>query len=264
MRSGVSPIVRQDGGVKEIAMNHIVRIMPLMVAVGLGGCSGPVNQEAYQFRDGETERPLAGHRATISTGPRVYSWLDPRHYVEDARKCIAREAITDDNGIAVFEWKYHEREIRLDDQWYAYHPIDWEPMRGDHKTNDANIAPPQVRRVVSYKQLESRNTADASWQLTTIRYVLKPFSTFEIAGTDVKGITLDELPRAVWEHQRKYPGARYEVYAQVKCVPAQSDQIIKAIRATGVALKHYWAPVSTVDDQVPPGKYGPGFVDILR
>ncbi|MBN2579447.1 MAG: prolyl oligopeptidase family serine peptidase [Pirellulales bacterium] len=100
--------------------------------------------------------------------------------------------------------------------------------------------------------------------LTTIKYALKPFRTFEIVGTEIKGIKMEALPEAIRRHQKQHPGVVYELYAEVKCVPETSDEIISKIRSAGVTLKHYWAPVSDVDLQSVPGKYGYGHVDILE
>ncbi len=94
----------------------------------------------------------------------------------------------------------------------------------------------------------------------TIKYTSE--RTFEFVGTDIECIDLDELSKALTKYQKKHPGEVFELYASVKCVPETSDNIISAIRATGVTLKHYWAPVS-VDIQATPGKYGAGHVDII-
>ena len=117
--------------------------------------------------------------------------------------------------------------------------------------------------------------------IVTIKYALEPLRTFEIVGTNIKGVKLAGLPAVLKQHKQRHPGLTYEIYAEVKCVPETSDEIISAIRSTGVSLKHYWAPVSVsagslsipgsisggslVDTKSTSGKYkyGPGHVDIL-
>ena len=104
-----------------------------------------------------------------------------------------------------------------------------------------------------------RAPADA---LSTIKYRVD--GTFEIAGTDIKGITLDNLSQELTRHQEQHAGATYELYAENKCHPELSDKIIATIRESGVTLKHYWAPYNDADPQGSPGKYGVGQVDILE
>lgn len=101
-------------------------------------------------------------------------------------------------------------------------------------------------------------------RLVTIKYVLTPFRTFEIPGTDMKGISLEALSEAIAKYHKDHPGSTYEVFAEVKCLPETSDEIIRAIRRAGVILEHYWAPVSFVDISRPAGKYGHGHIDLLN
>ena len=105
---------------------------------------------------------------------------------------------------------------------------------------------------------------DPPEELTTIKYCQKPRRTFEIVGSDVKGLKLAELPEALKKHHEANPRTAYEVYAEIKTDTKESDKIIKTIQKAGVTLKHYWAPVSNVDPSKPAGKYGPGHVDLLK
>ncbi len=98
--------------------------------------------------------------------------------------------------------------------------------------------------------------------LVTIEYTLDPMRRFTIVGTGVANVKLENLADVIMKHQQQHPGAIYELYAEVKCVPETSDKIIESIRSAGVILKHYWAPVCS-DSQSFPGKYGHGYVDIL-
>ena len=104
-------------------------------------------------------------------------------------------------------------------------------------------------------------------RITTIKYDFEgseTVGTFEIVGTDVKGITLGDLSQELIKHQGQHSGATYEVYAKSKCHPELSDKIIATIRGSGVTLEHCWVPQNDVDSQGFPGKYGVGYVDILK
>lgn len=110
------------------------------------------------------------------------------------------------------------------------------------------------------------NKPDMEARLVTISYVSKPFRTFEIDGFEPKGIPEEELRQRVEEHRQMHPHATYEVYAEVKCVKEQEESIIAAIRAAGVELKHYWAPVSFDVEARWPERYhkdGTGHIDVL-
>lgn len=108
---------------------------------------------------------------------------------------------------------------------------------------------------------QSQTTTVPPEALTTIKYTGEPFRTFEIAGTNRRCTKIEDLPELIRSHQKDNPGSFYELYAELKCVPETSDQIIATIKGTGVTLKHYWAPVSRSIST--PGKYGRGHVDIL-
>jgi hypothetical protein len=102
-------------------------------------------------------------------------------------------------------------------------------------------------------------------RLTLIKYCQKPFRTFEVVGTDIKGIEkLEDLTAALSKYSRSHPGARYELLAKLKNLPEREQAIIKAVTNAGIRLEHYWAPVSMAP---PPGAqigpYGGGYVDIL-
>ncbi|MBN1589983.1 MAG: hypothetical protein JW888_10745 [Pirellulales bacterium] len=114
------------------------------------------------------------------------------------------------------------------------------------------------------RPLAGNTDEDRPEELTTIKYCAKPMRTFDIVGNEVKGLTLAELPAALKKHHEANPRAAYEVYAEVKSDKETSDKIIATIQKAGVTLKHYWAPVSFPDTKHPPGKYGPGYVDLLR
>jgi hypothetical protein len=105
-------------------------------------------------------------------------------------------------------------------------------------------------------------TDDKTTKIITVRFVLDPFRTFQISGTDSKGLDLTELKVALMKHQQGSPGAAYEVLSEVHNSPEAEKEIIGVIKAAGVNLMHYWTPVIIFDRNAPPGKY-PGHVDLL-
>ena len=98
-------------------------------------------------------------------------------------------------------------------------------------------------------------------KLVTIKYCLKHFRTFEIVGTTIKGIELDQLADTLKKFKSENPNVEYELLAEVKCMPEMEERIIKEIKNAGIKLTHYWVPVSFENDK--PGPYGSGFVDII-
>jgi hypothetical protein len=102
-------------------------------------------------------------------------------------------------------------------------------------------------------------------KLTTIKYAMEPFRTFEIVGTKTRGVTdLESLTSALRSHHERYPTAEYEILAEVKCMPQEQVAILKAIAESGIRLKHYWVPVSDFGADTESGPYGLGVVDILK
>jgi hypothetical protein len=99
-------------------------------------------------------------------------------------------------------------------------------------------------------------------EIVTVRFVLDPYRTFQITGTDFKGLDLAELKAALIKHQQTYPGVAYEVFSEVHNTPAAEKEIIDVFNAAGVKLMHYWTPGLVFDRNAPPGKY-PGHVDSL-
>jgi len=98
--------------------------------------------------------------------------------------------------------------------------------------------------------------------ITIIRYCLQPFSTFEIVGTDVKGVEkLTGLTEALRKHKQQHPQTRYEVLAEVKSTPEGERAIVAAVVDAGISLEHYWAAHSAPAPGAPAGPHGIGYVD---
>ena len=90
-------------------------------------------------------------------------------------------------------------------------------------------------------QVKTPGEAPEQADITVIRMVLEPMGTFEIDGTDVKGVALEDLAKALAAHGRDHPGAEYEVYSEVKRPPdgpGGTDEIIETIRGLLRARKY--------------------------
>ena len=88
--------------------------------------------------------------------------------------------------------------------------------------------------------------------------------SFSIAGTDIKKVELPKLLEALTKRNLENPDETYEIYAEYKADVESTDQLADAIRKTRIKLKHYWVPVSDVDINAKPGKYGLGHIDLLN
>jgi len=97
-------------------------------------------------------------------------------------------------------------------------------------------------------------------KLVIIKYCLVPLRTFEIVGTDIKGVEQKELTEVLKKYKSENPDAQYELLAEVKSIIEIVEEIKKDIEAAGIQLKHYWIPTSTSKTS---GPHGPGFRDIL-
>jgi hypothetical protein len=101
-----------------------------------------------------------------------------------------------------------------------------------------------------------------------VKYVADPIRTFEIEGTDIKGVELSNLRHVLSAHQSNHPGSHYELVADVKCQMETIGKIKAAFKDAGAKLEHYWVPVSDIhfeeqrDAELSP-KYD-GKVDLLR
>jgi hypothetical protein len=142
------------------------------------------------------------------------------------------------SGSAHFEGKYFRR-IRYDRDW-----------------------PKRQRELMAQGSAQETNSPVP---LTVIQYCLEPFRTFEIVGTDVRGVKeLGGLTTALRKYRELNPKARYEVLAEVKSVPEGEREIVKAIADAGIRLEHYWAATSFWAPNYPVGPHGIGFVDHIR
>jgi hypothetical protein len=103
-------------------------------------------------------------------------------------------------------------------------------------------------------------------RMTVIKYCAKPFRTFEVVGTDIKGVEkLEDLTAALRKYSQSHPGAQYELLAEIKNVPEREQAIIRAVTNAGIQLKHYWAARSSAPlPGAKTGPYGGGFEDILK
>jgi len=106
------------------------------------------------------------------------------------------------------------------------------------------------------------NSDEKISNLTTIKYSLKPFRTFEIVGTKIKRVKLEKLTAVLKKYKANNPKKKYQLIAEVKSVPETVKRIKKAIKDAGIKLNHYWVPTSFNVDI--PGAPSEGYIDILK
>ena len=94
-------------------------------------------------------------------------------------------------------------------------------------------------------------------KLIIIKYTMD--RTFEIAGTDIKGIKVKRLTEILKEYKKNNPNDEYELVAEIKSTSETTEDIMQAIKKAGIHLKHFWVPVSFGTHKASPK---PGFVDI--
>jgi hypothetical protein len=113
---------------------------------------------------------------------------------------------------------------------------------------------------------EEPDRTNQTVRITVIKHCLQPFASFEIVGTEVRGIRkLKDLTKVLRNHAEKNPEARYEVLAEVKATPEGEKAIVNAIRKAGITIEHYWAARSTLPPKgTPVGPHGIGFVDHIE
>ncbi len=101
----------------------------LCLALAGVGCT---REYVFTFRDAESDRPLVGRPVELLSLPRIYSFLDLRHYVCESGEPVVETGRTDVNGRVVFALPEDLgiRHVQLDGRWFAQQPSSsFQPMR---------------------------------------------------------------------------------------------------------------------------------------
>lgn len=112
----------------KFGWRQILTLLVLMVASFLVGCTSTYT---VHLREGATQKPITGALVTVATVPRIYSFLDPRHYMGESGKQFRAERKTDSRGSVTLEvpsdldiWY-----VSLGDSWVIQEPSSqWAPM----------------------------------------------------------------------------------------------------------------------------------------
>ena len=105
----------------------ILSLLPMILCV-LVGCTSTYT---VCLRDRQTLKPIANAPVTISSVPRIYSFLDPRHYLGESGKPVTAEGKTDSQGQVSFDMPtdldiWH---ASLGESWILEGPsTQWMPM----------------------------------------------------------------------------------------------------------------------------------------
>lgn len=107
---------------------YIVTVAATASICMLLGCNSTY---IVSFRNAQTEQPVVYASATLVTVPRIYSFLDARHYLVVSGRPVAVKGKTDHEGRAEFSmpadlgiWR-----VTLTDRWIAGGPsANWMPM----------------------------------------------------------------------------------------------------------------------------------------
>lgn len=86
----------------------------------------------FEFRNAESGAPVVGVPVSASSLPRIYSFLDPRHYIVETGEAVVAGGRTDEAGRATIELPsgLGVKCVMLGAEWVAQEPSrEWQPMR---------------------------------------------------------------------------------------------------------------------------------------
>jgi hypothetical protein len=118
----------------------------------IGGCT---TQYLFEFKHGESGAPIADAPVSLSSLPRIYSFLDARHYTGETGKPVVVHERTDEGGKVALGLPSDLRiwYICLNSEWFAREPSSaWQPMLAKHeyeaKVAEADLQTDQQRPLV--------------------------------------------------------------------------------------------------------------------
>ena len=107
----------------------------------LAGCT---TEYVFQFKESGSDDPLTNASIKVSSCHRIYSFLDPRHYLAETGRPVTAEGQTDSHGKVTLGLPSDLgiRYICLDNEWFAREPLsDWRPMltRGEYEAKSTEV-----------------------------------------------------------------------------------------------------------------------------
>ena len=85
---------------------------------------------------------------------------------------------------------------------------------------------------------------------------------FEIRGTDIRGVKLEELENVMKHYAARHPRTEYECLSETMLTATTTGEIERIFKSAGLTLRHFWVAVNF--DTEATGPYGPGMVDIVH
>jgi len=98
-------------------------------------------------------------------------------------------------------------------------------------------------------------------KLVTIKLTFNKCRSFEIMGTDIRGIKQEQLENVLKNYVTAHPLAAYECLSNCKLRAEDIKNIEKIFESAGIKLQHFWVAVNFAAKST--GPYGPGFYDAI-
>lgn len=128
----------------------------LRAAVLLVSVAGCTTQYELEFRHSGPGSPIANSQVRLSSVPRIYSFLDARHYISETGRVVVVEGRTDEAGRTVLSLPggLGIRCVQLDGRWFVSELSSiWQPMltQQEYEAKTANAGMKEDRPLVRMK-----------------------------------------------------------------------------------------------------------------
>ena len=105
--------------------------MVVLTGCLLASASGCTRQYVFEFKHPASGEPVENTPVVLSSLPRIYSFLDLRHYTSETGQPVVAEGKTDEAGKVILNLPSDLgiRYVQLDGKWFSYQPSSsWQPM----------------------------------------------------------------------------------------------------------------------------------------
>jgi hypothetical protein len=100
----------------------------LSACAALAGCK---TAYVFEFKDSKSGNPIAGAHVVAESFPRMYSYVDIRHYLPGSHEPDIAKGTTDSQGKAKLslDSELGIRHVTLNDKWFIRQSLpEWRPM----------------------------------------------------------------------------------------------------------------------------------------